>query len=216
MQAAMASSFCACSRPARLWRRSSALLLGIALIAGCQPAMTQSIASSHSPKSNRPYTGTVADWPLFFNHHLFGVACFDTQTCRVVYNDFEFGNPEPTRPLTALSSQAYDSAMTASYGPVARTLGPAEVRWRCKDGTELQAKVDIAEIFADGTIHHDVPRDEIPEEVSMGSTHIMLEVNDRTLNVYTRTMIPTKQEQVPGNRFSAFRNDLMKVYSRTY
>lgn len=178
--------------------------------------MTQSIAAGPSAQPNRPYTGTVADWPLFFNHHLFGVACFDTQTCRVVYNEFEFGNPEPTRPVSALAPQAYDSAMTASYGPVPRTLGPAEVVWRCKDGTELRAEVDIAEIFADGAIRHRVPREDIPDGVNMGSTHVLLEIDDRTVNVYTRTMIPTKREQVPGNRFSTFRDDLIKVYSRTY
>lgn len=203
-------------RPARPWRRTAAALLGIAFLAGCQPAMTHSIVSEPPAAANRPYTGTVADWPMFFSHLQFGVACFDTQSCRVVYNDFEFGNPAPTGPVAAMTPQAYDAAMTASYGPVARTTPPAEIVWRCKDGAELRAEVDIAAIFADGAIRHQVPRDEIPEGVSMGATHVLVEVNDRTVNVYTRTMIPTKREQIPGNKFSAFRDDLIKVYSRTY
>jgi hypothetical protein len=178
--------------------------------------MTYSIASEPNAAPNRRYTGTVADWPLFFTHQLFGVACFDTQACQVRYNDFEFGDPDPTGPASALTPQAFDGAMTASYGPVARTTPPAELTWRSKDGSELRAEVDIAGIFADGAIRHQVPREEIPEDVSMGSTHVVLEVNDRTVNVYTRTMIPTKREQIPGNKYSAFRDDLIKVYSRTY
>lgn len=205
------------SRPVRPWRRTAAALLGIAFVAGCQPAMTHSTVSDPPANApNRAYTGTVADWPLFFTHHLFGAACFDTQTCRVVYNDFEFGNPGPAGPAAALSPEAYDRAMTASYGPVARTAPPAVATWRSKDGSELHAEVDIAAIFADGAIRHRVSREEIPDGVSMGSTHVLIEVNDRTISVYTRTMIPTRHEQIPGNRFSAFRDDLVKVYSRTY
>ena len=158
----------------------------------------------------------MADWPLFFTHQQFGVVCFDTQTCRVVYNDFEFGNPAPTGPASALTPQAYDAALNASYGPVARTTPPAEVVWRSKDGSELRTELDIAAIFADGAIRHQVPREDIPEGISMGTTHVLIEVNDRTVSVYTRTMIPTKREQIPGNKHSAFRDDLIKVYSRTY
>jgi hypothetical protein len=178
--------------------------------------MTYSSTTATKVAPNRPYTGTVADWPLFFNHLQFGVACFDTQGCEVTYHQFEFGTPATTKPLAEWAPQAYDRLMTASYGPVPRTSPPAQVRWRCKDGTPLEAEVDIAAIFADGAIRHEVPREDIPEEVSMGSTHVLVEVEDRTINVYTRTMIPTKREQIPGNRFSAFRNDLIKVYSKTH
>lgn len=208
--------FCASPRPVRPWRRTAAALLGIAFVAGCQPAMTHSTLSDPPAAQNRPYTGTVADWPLFFRHLQFGVACFDTQACRVVYNDFEFGTPVPTKPLSAWTPQAYDALMSASYGPVPRSAPPAQVTWRCKDGAELHAEVDVAAIFADGAIRHDVPREDIPEEISMGSTHVLVEVNDRTVSVYTRTMIPTKREQIPGNKHSMFRSDLIKVYSRTY
>ncbi|MDM0052216.1 hypothetical protein [Variovorax sp. J22R115] len=45
---------------------------------------------------------------------------------------------------------------------------------------------------------------------------IILEVNDRTINVYMRAHISTKELQVPGNRYSDFRNDLIKAFSQTY
>jgi hypothetical protein len=61
-----------------------------------------------------------------------------------------------------------------------------------------------------------VAREDIPEGVSIGSTHILLEIDDRTINVLTRTMIPTREPQIPGNRFSTFRDDLIKVDSKRY
>ena len=71
-------------------------------------------------------------------------------------------------------------------------------------------------LFKDQLVRHNVSREQIPEDASIGFTHIVLEVNDRTVNVYTRTMIPTKDAQIPGNRFSYSRNDLIRVYSHTY
>ena len=50
----------------------------------------------------------------------------------------------------------------------------------------------------------------------MGFTHVLLEIDDRTVTVYTRTMIPTRTEQVPGNRFSTSRDDLIQVWTHTY
>jgi hypothetical protein len=193
---------------------ASAALLCFSSVAGCQPSMTTQTSSPAS--AERTYTGTVQDWPLFFKHHDFGVACFDTQSCLVRYNGFEFGTPEQTRPASALSKQEYNAALTARYGPVARMAAPATVSWTSKAGDKLQAEVDIAEIFKDGLIRHDTPREDIAEDVSMGATHVLLEVNDRTVKVLTRTMIPLKQPRDPQNPNSDFRDDLIEVYSHTY
>ena len=44
----------------------------------------------------------------------------------------------------------------------------------------------------------------------------ILEVNDRTINVYMRDMIALRKPQFPDRPHSDFRNDLIKVFSRTY
>jgi hypothetical protein len=181
-------------------------------VSGCQPAMT----TSRTADTASAPAGTTADWPLTFSHHQFGVVCFDTRRCAVDYNGFSFGNPEPTPPLASLSPEQYARATTASYGPVARTAPPAKVVWQSRDGTELSAEVDLAALFRDGLVRHRVAREDIPEGVSIGSTHILLEIDDRTINVLTRTMIPTREPQIPGNRFSTFRDDLIKVDSKRY
>ena len=93
---------------------------------------------------------------------------------------------------------------------------PARATWTSRDGTALSAEIDLASLFRDGLIRHNLRREEIAEGVSIGSTSIIVEINDRTINVYTRTFIPTKREQTPGNRYSNFREDLIKVDSWTY
>lgn len=186
-------------------------------ITGCTAAMnadTPAVAPAAAP--NRPYTGTVADWPMFFKRHMFGAFCFDTQGCSVLYNRFEHGNPKPTPPKSSLAPDRYDEIMIGSYGDLPNFPPPAQLRWRAKDGTELSAEIDLDALFADRLIRHNVPREEIPEDVSMGFTHVLIEIDDRTVSVYTRTLIPTRTEQVPGNRFSTSRNDLIQVWRRTY
>src|SRR3546814_1382825 len=93
---------------------------------------------------------------------------------------------------------------------------PAVVSWRSKDGTPLRAEVDIDKIFKDRLIRHNVAREDIPEKAGVHNPDIVLEVDDRTINVYMRAFVPTKEPQTPGNKHSNFRNDLIKVFSRTY
>ena len=182
------------------------------------PAMTSPATQDTAAgiSADRPYTGTVADWPLFFKRHLFGAVCFDTRGCKIEYAGSDHGNAKDTPPASVHTPERYDEIMVASYGDIANFAPPAKLEWRAKDGEALSAEVDFAMLFKDQLVRHNVSREQIPEDASIGFTHIVLEVNDRTVNVYTRTMIPTKDAQIPGNRFSYSRNDLIRVYSHTY
>ena len=203
----------------RRWRSAVAIAITALaqMISGCHPAMTSPIAQSAVvPAADRPYTGTVADWPLFFKRHLFGAVCFDTRGCEVMYDGRDHGTAEETPAAASIPPERYRALMVARYGDLPNFPGPAELRWHSKDGGEHTARIDLAEIFKDGLIRHTVVREDIADDVSMGFTHVLIEIDDRTVNVYTRTMIPTKREQIPGNRYSFFRDDLIKVSSQTY
>src|SRR3546814_19758995 len=93
---------------------------------------------------------------------------------------------------------------------------PAVVSWRSKDGTPLRAEVDIDKIFKDRLIRHNVAREDIPEKAGVHNPDIVLEVDDRIINVYMRAFIPTKEQPTPRNKHSNFRHDLTKVFSRQY
>jgi hypothetical protein len=89
------------------------------------------------------------------------------------------------------------------------------------DGVSHEADIDIGAIFKDELVRYSVANDEIPEGAFPGpgpatDPSIFLEVNDRTINVFTRSFIPTKKEQIPGNKYSDSRQDLILVWTRTY
>src|SRR3546814_1629942 len=80
--------------------------------------------------------------------------------------------------------RSLDKLLTASFLSIANVPTPAVVSWRSKDGTPLRAEVDIDKIFKDRLIRHNVAREDIPEKAGVHNPDIVLEVDDRTINVY--------------------------------
>lgn len=155
------------------------------------------------------------EWPLRFTSHSFGSKCFDTQSCEVLYAGFPHGSDEP-RPSLASIGHPLEKIITGLHHGIRNFPPPAKITWRSKDGTPLYAEVDMADIFRDQLIRHNLRREEIANTTNMFIPEIILEVNDRTVNVYMRAHISTKELQKPGNPYSNFRNDLFKVYTHTY
>jgi len=178
-------------------------------------AMTTQDVPSQGPA--RP-DNTVADWPLKFVQHNFGVRSYSTYGCIVDYNGFRHLS-EPEDELQPALADGHPDALrnaSAGYLGVMNFPDPARVRWRSKDGTPHEAEVDIGGIFREQLILHSVPREDIREGVSITNPAIILVVDDRTVSVYMRAFVPTKELQVPGNPHSGHRNDLLLAWSRTY
>jgi hypothetical protein len=183
---------------------------------GCHATMSTPPPSStptESPEGG--YSNVGAEWPLKFRAHYFGAHCFDTQTCVIVYRGFRHGSDDPA-PSVSSYGRPLDKLLSAGRGPIPNFPPPARVTWRSKDGTPLEAEIDISEIFRDELIRHHVAREDALDPASSGTPGIILEVNDRNINVYMRAHISTKALQKPGNKHSDFRNDLIKVFSRSY
>jgi len=49
-----------------------------------------------------------------------------------------------------------------------------------------------------------------------GRPGIFLEVNDRTISVYMKAFIATRAEQIPGNKDSDFRDDVILAWTHAY
>ena len=87
------------------------------------------------------------------------------------------------------------------------------------DGVQHKASIDMAAIFKDELIWHKVPKADMADFYRgpvAGAPSIFLEVDDHTINVYSRMFIPTRTEQIPGNKYSNARDDLFLVWTRTY
>jgi hypothetical protein len=197
-------------------------LLCAALPVGCQPVMSTPTMSGHDngQSIDETYTDRASDWPLKFRGHWFDAYSFSTYGCKIFYRGMlRVDDPDDVlQPSSEALGDKYPNILAAGMGPITNFPPPAKVTWRARDGTPLEADVDIGWIFKDQLIRHNLKRDEIAEEgIGPGAIpEIILEVNDRTINVYMRAHISTKALQKPGNRYSDFRNDLIKVYSHTY
>jgi hypothetical protein len=213
------------TRRARRARRSgqaiATILLSLALL-GCQAAMSMIDPEAWStppelvpPPGHGPYTGTVADWPLWFYQHSFGAHCFDTLRCEVLYAGLGHGSGEPS-PSFASYGRDRNELLSAGQIGIRNFPPPAVVAWQSKDGTEHRAQLDMGEIFKDRLIRHHVPREKILEDSGMGDPEIIVEVDDRTINVYMRTHIPLKDPTIPGNPYSDFDDELIRISSQRY
>lgn len=203
----------------RLLRNIATSALISVATTGCQATMSTPPSSGSSAElPEGGYTNVGAEWPLKFKGHYFGAHCFDTQSCTVHYRGFVHGSEDRPSPPVVSYGRPLEKLLTAGRGPIPNFPPPAEVTWRSKDGAPLEAQIDIGDIFKDELIRHNLRRDEISEDgIGPGALPgIILEVNDRTINVYMRAHISTKALQVPGNKYSDFRDDLIKVFSRTY
>lgn len=188
------------------------------IMTGCSSAMTSKapIASIAKPGEKRE----PVEWPLKFQVHYFNAYSFSTRGCKVYYSNM-WRRLDPEDELQGSSARLgdkYPNILTANMGPIRNFPEPARVSWISSDGTPLEAEVDIGEIFSDQLVRHNLKRDEVSTEgVGPGTMPgIILEVNDRTINVYMRAHISTRELQKPGNPHSDFRDDLIKVYTRTY
>jgi len=189
------------------------IVIAAALTTGCHPAMT-----TQSPKIQPP-PETLAV-PLRFASHNFAVHCYNTIGCTVIYDgryEVEDAPDEVTPPPP--SPEDRNRAWNSVELGIENFPPPAEVRWKSLDGAQHEARVDIAAIFKDELIWHKVTKSDMADFYRgpvAGAPSIFLEVNDRTINVYSRMFIPTRSEQTLGNKDSNFRNDLFLVWTHTY
>jgi hypothetical protein len=182
----------------RRFLRSLILAAPLSLaLTGCQSALPSSPTSSPDP-SDGSYSNVNPEWPL--------------------YRGFPHGADSGPSPSVASYGRPLEKLLSAGRGPIPNFPSPAKVTWRSKDGTSHEAEIDIGEIFKDQLIRHNLKQDEISEDgIGPGALpSIILEVKDRTINVYMRAHTSTKELQKPGNKHSDFRNDLIKVFSQHY
>lgn len=158
--------------------------------------------------------------PLRFAQHNFDVHCYNTLKCSVVYDHNDFARVYNDAPSPSPRSPDYKNHWDLpSYLGIRNFPSPAVVKWTSLDGVFHETKVDIGHLFKEQLIWHKVPKSDLAD-VYRGpiadDAGILLEVNDKTVSVYTKTLIPTRTEQIPGNKNSDFRDDLLLVWAQTY
>ena len=182
------------------------------LTTGCQSAMfTQ-------PDNPKGHEAGSSMFPLKFYVHSFDAFCYNTLRCHVIYANQNFTPYKADeRASGPPPSQGYrDHWRLASTIGIRNFPPPAEVTWTSLDGSTHEAKVDIGTIFKDQRVLYRVPDSEIPDKSWGDGPSIYLEINDRTINVYMAAFIATKMEQIPGNKDSDFRDDVILAWTHSY
>jgi hypothetical protein len=196
----------------------AATALTLASCAHPAPFAKEAAMQNASTTSSAVNPMPVRQWPLRFKSHSFGAFCYDTLTCKIRYANLEHGSDKPSPPSSTYGPKYLDH-LSGGHGMIRNFPSPARVSWRSKDGQSHEAEIDIGEIFQDELIRHNVSREEmadVPDGEYQNEPSIILEVNDRTIRVWMRAHIPTKELQKPGNPYSDFRNDLILAKAYTY
>ena len=204
----------------RIRPRLAALAFALAarwLLQGCQTTMNTANTAGGDATAP-PGDGLYSPWPLKFKKHNLGIHCFDTYGCKVVYDGWvqAMDDPDELRPSSASLGPDYRRNWLGGSLGFHNFPPPAKVSWRSKDGVAHKAEIDFGEIFKDELIRHNVAREDVRQGVSILDPAILLEVNDRTINVYMRARVPTRTAREQGLPTGNFREDLVLAWTRTY
>lgn len=196
----------------KLFRATLLAAVFFLLATGCQSVMPT------QPGGPKSHEAASSMFPLKFYVHSFDALCYNTIRCHVIYDNMNLtpykADRQPSPPPR--SPDYRDHWGFAPYIDIRNFPPPAEVAWTSFDGTTHEAKVDIGGGFKDQRVLYRVPDSEIPDKSWGDEPSIYLEVNDRTINVYMMAFIPTKTEQIPGNKYSDARTDVILAWTHTY
>lgn len=191
------------------------LAVGLSLLplSGCIQTMPTTPVAQHMVNGNL--------LPLRFKIHSFSAYAFNTLKCKIVYGGADFTAEYADKPSGPPRNGDYRSDWGfGSYSGIRNFPGPVELSWISLDGSAHHESIDLTEVFRGEQILHRVPDEEIPDGMYPQGLYldpgIFVEVNDRTVSVYMKAMIPTKHLQIPGNQNSDTRHDLMLAWTRTY
>ncbi|MGO1069690.1 hypothetical protein [Lysobacter sp. CA199] len=165
-------------------------------------------------------------WPLTFDEFTFGAMVYNTLGCKLLFENFQF---VPERELLGPSgpplSPNWKDRWTADFivGVERMPPSPVEVEWTSLDGAKHHDEIDlIKDIFSGQLVLHNVPKEDINEDWARyegGKTSapdILMEVNNRTINVFMSAHVLTKSFPIPGREDVKSRWDLVLAWTKTY
>ncbi|MCL1524990.1 hypothetical protein [Xanthomonas nasturtii] len=170
-------------------------------------------------------------WPLRFDSYSFDARCYHTLRCSITFARQQHSASDLNKPSGEPYAPDWKDHWTGGFGSTEEfeTRGfPSTVyiRWTAMDGVERYVEVDFEKIFPGHLILHNVAREDIDEFFMVhgysgnGRYHvyILLEVNDRTINVYMRADVLTKHLADPEHdpHIKISRNELILAWTKTY
>ena len=150
---------------------------------------------------------------VHFSKHSFSTECGETIGCKIIYAARVQRHQSEEKLAPPLREDHLTSTRHAEIS-IPNFPEPAIVTWRSSDGQRQRAEVDMSEIFKDRIALHRVPVKDIlgVDDQPM----ILLVVNDRTIRVYIKTGVWLNYDEIQGNPYSNFREDVTLAFEKTY
>jgi hypothetical protein len=153
---------------------------------------------------------------LKFDSHDLNIQVYSAGDLRLVYaglpHELAFG--ETAREKTPADAARYPGS---GSGPYLSFASLVEMEWRSKDGTHFKHTLDLDSIFKDRKVLHDENPADIykPMPISGRRPTLIIEVNDRTVNVYMFTSIQLIPKD-PNALLRDERDHRVLAYSKTF
>jgi len=162
-------------------------------------------------------------WPLRFDRFCFDARSYHTLKCRVVFsNKHQITEKYQNEPSGSPHAPDWKDRWTASHAidPDRVFPSPVDIRWTAMDGVARHVELDLEEIFPDRLVLHKAREEDVAPDwglkIGSRSVDILLEVNDRTINLYMRGWVLLKQRRIPGDPESDSLRDLILAWTKTY
>jgi len=160
--------------------------------------------------------------PLKFDKFNLSTSCFSADDMQVIYRNRYIHDRVLSKKLfktvTGMCPAKHpdaDKGLPSAYmGPKGyfdAFEGPLAVKWRSLDGAQHSIVLDLDEIFKDRIVRHT----EDPKRVDHDSSHypvIVVEVNDRTVNLYMDVHVALNQTETEKRAMNRHRT---LIYSKT-
>jgi hypothetical protein len=148
----------------------------------------------------------------FFDHS-FSASCYDTLACRVLYeNAYVVNEEDPSGPLTPVIRKNLRGGWGSLDFP-----SKAHVVWTSKDGEEHEEEIDLEEIFKSKLVLYSPELDvrDVNLHAYYRTPDIILVIENRSIYVYIKTLIPLIKPVDPRNIHSNGRIDMVMAYTKT-
>lgn len=149
----------------------------------------------------------------YFYGHAIATACGRVFGCRIEYAGIYQRDESEAVFLPPLSRDVLKNPKGMHIG-IDNFPKPAIVSWKSSDGVAHQAAIDIESIFKNQRFLHLASAEEIFRIGKMPV--IFLVVDDRSIRVYMKTTLILRREQIPGDRMSMVREDVVLAFNKEY
>jgi hypothetical protein len=161
------------------------------------------------------YTTMSTAAELKFQRHNLATDCYSATVMRVIYAHKQF--PACSNKISREKRPEDDKRWPGVISDFRAFEGPLQVEWRTRDGDSHSVVLNLDDIFRDKVVLHREDPQRIDQSMPMIPSNpiIVIEVHDRTLNVYMDVRIALRPTD-PSVRTRDVRRNRTLAYSKTF